>query len=266
MFSRGIYLKTMHDQWKLTAWIGFGLIAFSLYVTLLFPVIQDTSGLTEFMDQLPEFMLSLIGGALDFTQPEGFLNAELFSLLSPLIVLVYAVVRGGAAIAGEEERHTLDQLLANPVSRVRVLLEKAAAIETGILILCIIQILAVLAGAAMAGFSIDGWLLIQAHVSLFLMGSVGAMMAAGLGAAFGKRSMASGITAGIFIVGWLLNAVQEVVDVLQWTRYISFFWHYNGNTVLVNGLIAWRAAFLLAIATVALAAGAARFRARDLHG
>lgn len=266
MFSRGIYLKTIHDQWKLTAWMSVGLIAFSLYVTLLFPVVRDTSGLSDFLDQLPEILLSLIGGALDFTEPEGFLSAELFAFLSPMIILVYSVVRGSSAIAGEEEGNTLDQLLANPVGRGSVLLEKAAAIETGLLALCVVQLLAVLAGAAMAGFTVDFWLLTQAHISLFLLGTVGAMFAAALGAAFGRRSLASGITTGVLITGWLLNAVQQVVDTLEWTRLISVFWYYNGDNVLVNGLVIWRALALLAVSGVAISLGVVRFKSRDIRG
>ena len=63
-YFRNIYTKTLHDQRRLTLWIGVGLVAAALYTTLLFPVISDISGFEEFVQELPEFILSLVGGAL----------------------------------------------------------------------------------------------------------------------------------------------------------------------------------------------------------
>ena len=266
MFFRSIYMKTAHDQWKVTSWIGLGLVAAALYTTLLFPVIRDATGLEEFISQLPDVLVSLFGGALDFTTPEGFLNTQPFSVLAPLLTVVYAVVRGASVIAGEEESHTLDQLLSNPVGRARLLLEKALAVETGLLILALVLYIGLLAGMAIAGYSLDQWKLVQAVLSLFLLASASAMLAAGIGAATGKRSLASGITAGVLVVGWLLNAIQQLADVLSWTKYISVFWYYNGNNVLMNGLNGWHAAVLAAVAVTAFAAGALVFQRRDLRG
>ena len=49
-----------------------------LYVTLFYPTIRDSTGLTDFLEQLPEAMLAFIGDADTYTTPEGFLNAEVF--------------------------------------------------------------------------------------------------------------------------------------------------------------------------------------------
>ena len=266
MFFRGVYLKTLHDQWKITLWVGLGLIAAALYTTLIFPLVRDAAGLEEFVNQLPEVLRSLLGGTLNFATPEGFLNTQPFSVLGPLLLVVFGVVRGASVIAGEEESHTLDQLLANPVSRWQLLAEKAAAVETGLAVLCILLFLGIIAGTAIAGFSLDLWLLTQTVFSLFLLGSASAMLSAGIGAATGRRSLASGIPAGVLVAGWLFNAVQQLADVLEWTKFLSLFWYYNGNVVLVNGIIPWQALALAGLAAAALAAGAVAFERRDLRG
>jgi ABC-2 type transport system permease protein len=266
VFFRSVYLKTLHDQRKITLWVGIGLIAAALYTTLIFPVVRDASGLEEFISQLPEVITSLMGGALEFTTPEGFLNTQPFSVLAPLLTVVYAVVRGAAVIAGEEEGHTLDQLLSNPVSRPRLLIEKAAAVETGLATLCVVLYLGIIAGMSIAGFSLDLWRLAQVVLSLFLLASASAMLAAGIGAATGRRSLAGGVTAGVFITGWLFNAIQQLADVLEWTKFLSMSWYYNGNNVLLHGLVGWQALTLAALAAVALAVGAVLFQRRDLHG
>ena len=65
---------------------------------------------------------------VDYISAAGYLGSELFSFMVPLLLLIAAVGAGARAIAGEEERGTLDLLLANPVSRRRLVLEKLAAL------------------------------------------------------------------------------------------------------------------------------------------
>ena len=68
-------------------------------------------------------------GAPSSTTPRrpGYLGTELFSLIVPLLLIIAAVATGARAIAGEEERGTLDLLMSLPVTRRRVTAEKLAA-------------------------------------------------------------------------------------------------------------------------------------------
>ena len=264
-YFRNVYLKTLHDQRKLTIWIGIGLIAAALYTTLLYPTIKDISGFEEFVEGLPDFVLSLVGGALEFTTPEGFLNTQPFSVLAPLLMLTYAVIRGSSLVAGEEESHTLDQLLSNPVSRTSLITQKTLGLLSGLVVLAVFLWLGILVGSAIAGFSVDLWKLIQIVFSLFLLASAAGLMAAGIGAATGKRGNAGGITAGVLVVGWLFNAIQQLAAVLEWTKFLSVFWYYNGSNVLINGLIGWRALVLVVVAAASFALGAYLFQRRDLR-
>ncbi len=264
-YFRNVYFKTIYDQRRLTLWIGIGLIAAALYTTLLFPVIRDISGFEEFVDELPDFILSLVGGALEFTTPEGYLNTQPFSVLAPLLMLTYAVVRGSALVAGEEESHTLDQLLANPISRTSLVAQKSLGLLTGLMVLAVLLWASIQVGAAIAGFSVDLWNLTQIVFNLFLLAASAGMLAAGIGAATGKRGNAGGITAGVLVAGWLFNAIQQLAAVLEWTRFISVFWYYNGNNILLNGTIAWHSMVLFGVAAASIVAGAYVFQRRDLR-
>ena len=67
---------------------------------------------------------------------EGFMNLEIFQLFAPIVISVYAVTKGASSIAGEEESHTLDQLLSLPISRISLMLQKAFALYTGVFFVC----------------------------------------------------------------------------------------------------------------------------------
>ena len=127
-----VFLKTLRDQRWPTFWFGLALVAIGLYTIMFYPLIAEATGLLEFIENLPEELTAMFGGALDYSTAEGFLSGELFSFTGPLVVIAYAVFRGATVVAGEEEARTLDQLLANPVPRWRILIEKGAAIIIGI--------------------------------------------------------------------------------------------------------------------------------------
>ena len=168
---RNVYLKTLRDSRRSILFYSIGAAALGLYVTLFYPTIRDATGFTDFLEDLPEVFQSLIGDAETYTTAEGFLNAEVFSFMGPLIVSVFAIVAGTAAIAGEEESHTLDQLLANPISRANVLLQKVGALLTGLLALVLALGIGLVAGSKIAGFDLSITGTIQAIASLYVLGA-----------------------------------------------------------------------------------------------
>jgi ABC-2 type transport system permease protein len=74
--------------------------------------------------------------------------------MGPIVVLIYAIGAGASAIAGEEDRRTLDLLLVNTVSRGRVVLEKMAAIVFGTAVLVIVLRVALLVEGRIAGMDV----------------------------------------------------------------------------------------------------------------
>lgn len=106
--------------------VGSGLFVIGLSFSLLYPSIADTY--IRMIEVLPQFLQSFLDS---FSLPdtvEGFLTIELFGFLVPVIMMGFAIRRGVLAIASEEERGTLDQLMSNPISRFDVLWQKLLAL------------------------------------------------------------------------------------------------------------------------------------------
>ena len=125
---RNVFLKTLRDQGRSLLWWAIGMVALALFLAFFYPSIRDMADLNKLLGQVPEPLLkSVVGEFTDFTSPEGYLNTQLFFMIAPLLFVVYAVASGSSAIAGEEERGTLDMLLANPLPRWRIVVQKFAA-------------------------------------------------------------------------------------------------------------------------------------------
>ena len=128
------FLKSLRDQARgLIVWV----VGIAFYVALLmsvYPSVRDSAGqLQGYVDNLPAaFRTAFLGSGGDFFSPEGFINTELFSWLGPIAFIAFAVGAANRALAGEEEDGTLSLLLAYPLSRRSLVLQKFAAMVVAI--------------------------------------------------------------------------------------------------------------------------------------
>ena len=153
---RNIVLKTLHDRRRSLLFWGIGFILLGAIMIAFFPVIRDAPFISEYLESFPEEFLALFAGEVtDYTSPEGFLNGELFFLMYPLLLLIYAIGFGSGAIAGEEERGTLDLLLYNPINRWRLVLEKFIAMLICILLLVVVFWAALAIGGAIIDMGLN---------------------------------------------------------------------------------------------------------------
>ena len=262
---RSVFAKVIHDQWRMVlGWAVFAGIWPAMYVAL-YPSIGAIGELDAMLDKFPpavrEFFAS---GNLNLNTPEGFLNMELFTFVAPLLVLAYTVVVGGGATAGEEERGTMDLLLANPIPRWRVVVEKSAAFAIGTIVIGIGMWIGAALGALAVGIDLDMWLVGQAIASSVLLGFALGGLALALGALTGRRWLAAGVSLMVTIAGFFLNGLGALVDWLEPWRPISPFYQYIANDPLSNGIDPANALVLIAWAVIGGIVAVIAFERRDL--
>ena len=132
-----LFRKTLREQrWALLGWSVRTGLHFA-FPALFLPFHQPRpANVLKVLDNLPPFIRNLIGKNNFMATPEGFLNLQPFSILAPLLFIIFAIGKGGDATAGEEERGTLDLLLSHPLPRWRLVLEKFAAQAAALLYSC----------------------------------------------------------------------------------------------------------------------------------
>ncbi len=261
---RSIFAKTVRDQRRSLLWWGLGLVALTVVTVLYYPTIRDTPELNRMMENLPEGLRALIGGEADLLSAAGYLNSQLFSLMVPLLFLIYAIGLGAAAIAGEEERGKLDLLLAQPVGRRRLVLDTFAALATLLAALGVVLWLAVWTGARLVELPIGGGRLAAATASAALMALLFGTLALALGGATGRRSLALGVGAAVAAAGYVLNGMAPLVDALAPLRRLSPFYYAVGADPLRNGLEPAHVAVLMLSTAALLLLTLVAFDRRDI--
>ncbi|HEV7216664.1 MAG TPA: ABC transporter permease subunit, partial [Chloroflexota bacterium] len=123
-----------------TLWWCLGLIGFAALLALAYPTVRGNTALDKTFAGLPPGVLAALG--LDpgsaLTSPLGYLNSQYFANILPALFLVFAIGLATGTISGDEAAGTLELLLANPASRLRVAAERAAALVVLLAILTMI--------------------------------------------------------------------------------------------------------------------------------
>jgi ABC-2 type transport system permease protein len=234
-----------------------------------FPSIRGSADFDQLLQDLPEAMRALFGvdEQISISTAPGYLHSRLFSLLLPVLLLVFGIGVGARAMAGSEDDGTLELLLANPVSRGRVVGERiaaAAALVVGLGLVAIVSTLVLsplfgaLAGVDVGGLVVEG----LAMVGLALLHTA---LALGVGAAVGGRGRASAVAAAVAVAGYLVHGLFAVDETLDGLRVVSPWYWYLQRNMLLEGPVWWAPLLPLAVAAGVLAAGVPLFLRRDLR-
>ncbi len=257
-----IWVKTASDHQAMLFVTAMVMALMCVMIGPMYTLIDEP--LAGFADDFPETMLALFGGG-DLSTPEGFYQIEIFGLMAPIAVMVVTVAIAARALAGEEERRTMGLLLANPLPRSRVVIEKSVAMAVHAAVVGLAIFGSVALGSALGGLGmrLDG--IAAAALLVTLLGLLFGALALALGAATGRSRVAVFGAIGAALAFHVANAVLPLAESLAGWARLTPFHYYLSSDPLANGL-AWSHAALLAGLTVALVAVAATlFERRDLR-
>ncbi|MFH1559854.1 MAG: ABC transporter permease subunit [Chloroflexota bacterium] len=260
-----VLLKTLRDQRKAFMWWSIGVGALVIITILFYPSLADYPEFDEMMERMPEaFAKLMMGEVSELTSSEGYLNSQLFVSFVPLLFLFFAIARGSSAIAGEEDRGTLDLLMSYPLRRSRVLMEKFAAMVVEILALGFVVWLSTAVGAVIVGMDISLVRIAEATLSGVLLGLAFGALALALGCAKSSRGLSVGVTSALAVAAYFVNALAPVVEALEPFRKLSPFYYYIGANPLSNGLDLAHAGVLIVLTAVFFTVALVTFERRDL--
>lgn len=220
-----VFAYTMNDNRRVLLRWSLVLAGAAALTVLTYPLLVLLSGGRALAEPLPEG-LALLLAAPAVPGLAGWVTAVGLNLLLPALLVFFAVRRGSALIAGEEERGSLGLLLAAPIQRYRLVIEKFA-------VLCLLILGPTLAAGAvlavaalLAGEPELAALLPSAVPGLFLLGLVFGTLAMAAGSLTGRRLLSQNLILGIAL---LALAASRVPPGTAWyiTRLFSPFYYYH---------------------------------------
>ena len=260
-----VFAKTVNDQRRsLVYWSASLVLLVAMYVAI-WPSMRDQPGYNDILDQMPEAFRSLFAAAgADMSTSVGYIQVELLSFMGPIAVLIYGITAGVGAVAGEEDRHTMDMLLANPVSRARLVLDKFAAMVLGVFLLAAVTGAALLLEGMLVDMGLPVGGVTAAMLHMALLGVVFGSLALALSAATGRAGASRAVPIVVAVVAYVVNGLAPMVDWLEPVQKLSPFYWYIGHDPLRNGVDS--ASVLVAVLTcvVLVVLAVVGFRRRDV--
>jgi ABC-2 type transport system permease protein len=204
-------------------------LALGLYSAAMAASFTTFSGNAEQMNQLleayPKELLDAFG-IKDLGDVENYLHSQVF-LLAPLALAFFPILTAAGAIAGAEERGTIDVLLGNPIPRWQLVVGSFAATALSLLLaLAITGLLtwgtAVLMDVDLSLESTAEAVLNMWPVCLFFGGL--AMLCSAL---FHRRSLAVAVPAFLLFAMYLVDTIGRASEDLEDLRPASVFYYYG---------------------------------------
>lgn len=253
-----LYRRALGDSRNALIGWSLGVVAAVLLYVPLYPSIGGSPDVQELLDSMPPEMIKALGYD-SLSTGAGYVHSTFYGLIGLVLIVIAATTWSTAAIAGDEETGSLELTLAHGVTRVQVVLERAAAIVTRLLWLTTLSVLLVLALNESAALEIEPARLVAEAAAFLGLALVTATLGLAVGALTGRRAFASAAAAGIAVLGYALNAVGNQSEELEWLHAWSpYAWAYgtfpvaNGVDWTGLGLLYGLSAALLAAAAVAL--------------
>ena len=237
------------------------LVAVLLIVGALFPAVGDSIGKLN----LPKGVADLLGGA-DYATITGWYRSEIASFYGPLLISAVAIAGAVSSTAGEEEDRILALVLAQPVTRTRLVAAKGAAVAAAVAAVAVAAWLGLIAGVALGGGGISVQHLAAYCVHLAFFGLAIGSVALAAAAATGRRALATEVAAAVAIAGWLINGFAPLADPVAWLRFLSPYYYYAHNDPLTQGIDLVDLLVLAVLAAAMTAVAIVRFARRDLRG
>lgn len=214
--------------------LGVGIGAFSLMIVYIFPSIQVAGeSIQALSEALPEVFQESFAFE-SYTTIEGFLATEVYQFVWVLMLGLYIAYLAGGVVASDVESGRIDLLLATPVSRKRVILEKYLSILVPIVAINMVVPLFVYSGVIVIGESLDIADFVALHALSIPYLLVTAAIGLSLSVVLERADIAQRGSLALIFVLFVLETVTLGSD-LEWLGILSPTKYYSPGEVLIDG-------------------------------
>jgi len=250
MLSRGVLI-----------W-GAAIGLYSAALVASFTTIEGSADeLNQLMEAYPKGLMEAFG-ITDLADPANYMQSQVFGFV-PLALAFFTIMVLAGAIAGAEERGTIDVLLGNPLPRWQLVVGSFAAAAISLLAICALVGVLTWGTAVLVDVELSLRQVADAVLNMWPICLLFGALALLCSALFHRRGLAIAIPAFLLFGMYLLDTIGRASDDLEDLRPFSVFYYYG--SAIEHG-IDWAdfgGITLVALALVLLAVLV--FRRRDIY-
>lgn len=236
-----VFLRTIKDKKVAILVYVLSAVGFVWMYVGLFPSIQEgTEQLKEAFKAYPEGLMKAFGIEdidLVFSSIEGFMSVQLFSFIWPIMALILAISLASAAVAGEVEKGTIEILLSQPISRIKIFLGKYLAAIFSLLGFVLIPIYSIIFFCALYDIPYIAKNYLSISILSFLFGLSVLAISYFISSLISEKGRSSFLVGAVLIIMYVLNIISNLKENLSDLKYASLFYYYNAGDAIIEGKI-----------------------------
>lgn len=264
---RSTYGETIWSRRTSLLWYVVGLGALVALTVAVYPTVRDGADtFTQLLESLPQGMMSFFGSSdvAEMLSPSGFVNSRVNASIGAIVLAVFAISLGTAAIAGEEEKRTMDLILATPTPRSRIVIERFAAMATLVGVVAVALAIVMMIANPIVDLEFTLVNIIASNFQLALLALVFGSLALAVGGLTGSRGLTIGVAAGVTVAAFFINGLAQLVEWLQGAQKLTPFYWLQRSDPLARGLSLEDTLLMLGVIAVFVAVAMWGFGRRDI--
>ncbi len=260
----------LHRRRRMLVMLAAGMVVFETVMVLVVRAVPPARLFAGAGQAAPDALKAFSGstGDVSIASYPGLLGA---GLVHPFWIAMQLTAIGAltaAAVAADVESGTIELLMVRPLSRLRLLGERAAAVLVASLALNAAAVLTVAGGAALSP-ALHHAVPLRGVFAAGLLGFAFTVCLAGpalaVSACGRRKAQVVGATIAVGAVGFAVNFVAMAWRPAAPLRYLSPFHYYTPGDALAHGTLAWGPlAVLVAVGAAGLGAAVPLLLRRDL--
>ena len=250
MLSRGVII-----------W-GAAIGLYSAALVASFTTIEGSADeLNQLMEVYPKGLMEAFG-ITDLADPANYMQSQVFGFV-PLALAFFTIMVLSGAIAGAEERGTIDILLGNPLPRWQLVVGSFVAAAISLLAICAIVGLLTWGTAVLIDVDLSLQEVADAALNMWPISLLAGAVALLCSALFHRRGLAIAVPAFLLFGMYLLDTIGRASEDLEDLRPVSVFYYYGSAIEKGIDWTNFGGITLVALALVLLAV--IFFRRRDIY-
>ncbi|MBN1661253.1 MAG: ABC transporter permease subunit [Anaerolineae bacterium] len=240
-----------------------GVALYGVLMASLFDSIAEIEGLQEMLASYPPEILAFFGDMMSISTPSGYMDIY-YSTYMHLIIGILAISAAAGLIVGDEEKGTLDLILAHPISRTFLFWGRLLAYVVALIIILLAGWLSWVIPAQGTGMTLTWIEFLRPFLPLFGILVLFGGLALALSMVMPSSRMAGMVAGALLVANFLLeglaSADERLHDIFQFTP----FYFYQGGQAISGVNWGWLAGLVGVALFLALFAWW-RFQQRDIR-
>jgi ABC-2 type transport system permease protein len=271
--SGSVFIEELKRGWLGSVVWGVGMAALMLF---LMAIIQNNEVIDQYrviLEAMPQGVLKAFGvsSVEILTTAEGFVAFAGFTY-GALILSVYGGMSGLGITANDEDEGSLNMLLAMPIHRWQVIVEKYAAYALMLLGIVLLMFSGIAAGSAIFNVPMNLTTMLLGVLNLMPLSLAVMASTCLIASLISRKFIVSGIAAAFVVASYFLNVLAgsldtEAVPAAGVLQKLSLFSYVDSEGLVLNGgLNTLNISLLLGLSVVLVVISVLAFERRDIGG